>query len=261
MIRFLTLASGSSGNSTYVGTEDEGILIDAGVSTRRLTKCLEGAGVSLNTIKGVLVTHEHGDHVAGLEVLTRKCRLPVYCTEKTGERLQETLRAGEERCQYLTAGQTFEVGELKIESFPLSHDAADPVGFVVNYKGTRLGLATDTGVITSGTKKVLQGCQALILEANHDVEMLKKGRYPYPLKQRILSSVGHLSNEDAGSALLEVVCGDTEKVVLAHLSAENNRADLALDTVSVSLDRGGIGTKQLTVSVAPRNEPHPLIEV
>lgn len=260
MLRVCTLASGSSGNATYIGTKDEGVLIDAGISARQAVKLLASIGVEIEQIQGVLVTHEHKDHVAGLEVLTRRHDLPVYCTEKTGSHLEDVLDIAAERCRCFSAGETLTVGELKVESFSLSHDAADPVGYVINHKDTRVGVVTDTGVLTSKIRKALRHCQALVLEANHDLEMLQKGRYPYPLKQRILSAVGHLSNKDAGAGLLALASDETKHVVLAHLSAENNRADLARDTVKAALRRGKL-EKQPAVTVAPRLEPHPLIEV
>lgn len=263
-MRLTTLASGSSGNAIYVGDEDTSILIDCGLTGKKTTQALNEINSSPEKLAGIVVTHEHRDHVQGVGIMSRKYDLPIYATEKTWEALNsgELGKIAEKNQKYLMAGQGAEIGELKLEIFNTSHDAADPIGLSA-YKGNeKIGIATDSGCITTGMDKHLQNCDLLLIEANHDEGMLQVGPYPYYLKKRIKSEVGHLANTTTGNALAKWVGGETQQVVLAHLSKENNIPYLARKTVEEILTEAGINAGvELQVTVAPREETHPLVEV
>ena len=256
-MKVCTLASGSSGNAVYIEAEDTRLLIDAGMSGRAITSRLEAVGVSGEDLDAILVTHEHIDHIKGVGVLSRRFDLPVYATGATWQAMPSSVGViREENIRYLTAGSGLEIGSQQVEVFGTSHDAADSVGFTFFHGHSKIGLATDTGCLNNYIRQRLQGCDVLVFEANHDLQMLKNGRYPWSLKQRILSDRGHLSNAAAGHCLASLVTEQTKAVVLAHLSEENNRPDLAYATVAEILERNGLkpGT-DLTLEIAPRSEP------
>ncbi|MBS4025062.1 MAG: MBL fold metallo-hydrolase [Clostridia bacterium] len=263
-MRLTTLASGSSGNAIYLGDEKTNLLIDCGLTGKKTKESLKEIKVNPETVDGILVTHEHRDHIHGVGVLSRKYDLPIYATEKTWYALgcSEIGRIAEKNQQYLTAGKAVEIGEMKLEVFATSHDAVEPIGVVV-YKGTeKVGVATDTGCITAGMEKHLKDCNILLIEANHDEEMLEKGPYPHYLKKRIRGQEGHLDNVTTGNALTRWISGDTQQIVLAHLSKENNLPYLARKTVEDILTEAGINAGvEVQVTVAPREETHPLVEV
>lgn len=256
-MKFCTLMSGSSGNAFYVETSRTKLLIDAGQSGKAITQALEEAcGRSMDELDALLITHGHRDHILGAGVLARRYHLPVYATEGTWCEMDK--RAGtikEEQKNYIQAEDSLELGDLKIETFPVSHDAMEPVGFLLSSAKKRLGIATDSGVFTARMSRVLQNADCLVLEANHDLELLKNGSYPWPLKKRISSIVGHLSNEGAGQALLQTLGKNSQKVILAHLSAENNKPDLALDTVKNLLEENQCSLKEVDITIAPRFRP------
>ncbi len=232
------LASGSKGNATVISVDGKNFLIDAGISCRQLVQRLREAGYQPEDLDGVLLTHEHRDHVSGLSVLNRKYHLPVFANEATWRYIPQRGEMERACCRLLP--KCLETDGLKITSFNVPHDAAGTVGYVFTCAGARCVYLTDVGFITEEIKENVAGADALVLEANHDEEMLKKGTYPYALKQRILGTRGHLSNNAAGWLLAQMERLPGE-VFLAHLSQENNTPQLALNTVRGMLDAKEIG--------------------
>jgi phosphoribosyl 1,2-cyclic phosphodiesterase len=235
------------------------ILIDAGFSARDLAARLEARGVRPEEIQGIVVTHDHGDHTRGIGVFARKHGTPIFMTERTREACARLLRGVEDVRPYRPA-RPFTVGDVRIEPFLTVHDAADPVGLAIvdECTGLRLGLATDLGRPTAQIRHALAGCDLLILEANHDEVLLHASAYPTSVKRRIASSHGHLSNQAAARFAVELCHPRLAAVVLAHLSDECNRPDLALQVVGAALSRAG-WTGHL--QVAPRDEPSPFLDV
>lgn len=236
-----SIASGSSGNCIYMGTEHRHILIDAGISGKRIEEGLNGLGLKTSEMQGILVTHEHIDHVAGLGVLARRYGIPIYATAGTIAAVRQMSSVGkidEQLFRVIEAEKAFFVGDMKIEPIAISHDAAEPVAYQIGHGKKRAAVITDLGFYDAQIVKKLQKIDALVLEANHDVRMLELGPYPYSLKQRILSNRGHLSNENCGRLLGELLHDHFKAVVLAHLSKENNYPQLAYETVRVEVDMG-----------------------
>ncbi len=240
-MRMVSFASGSSGNCIYIGSDDTHILIDAGISCKRILESLSQIGLSPEDISAVVVTHEHNDHVKGLGVLAKKLGVPIYATAATISRLQE-LEFLEDYPDELfcpvTADAYFSIGDLELLPFSISHDAADPVGYRVRNGKKQAAVATDMGNYSQYTIDHLQGLNALLLEANHDINMLLTGRYPYYLKMRILSDKGHMSNENAGRLLNAVLNDSMQAILLGHLSKENNYEALAYEAVRLEIDQG-----------------------
>ncbi len=229
-ICFQTLASGSKGNAILVSNSCSRILIDAGLSCKELHRRMDQADIAASDLQGVVVTHEHQDHVRGVGVLSRRHDLPVYLTRGTLENLPQqvgTLAA----THLFRDGHSFNIGDFHITPFSISHDAHDPVGLVIESEGCKLGICTDLGVVTQLVRKKLEGCHGLVLEANHDVDLLINGPYPWHLKQRIRSRHGHLSNADSCELLNALFHDGLQSVVLAHLSETNNRPDLLMMSV------------------------------
>lgn len=262
-MKVYTLISGSSGNAIYIETARAKVMIDAGQSGKRISGALEEiCGRSPQELDGLLLTHGHRDHIIGAGVLARRYRLPVYATEGTWcelDSLPGTIK--EEQKNYISAGESLEIGDLKIEPFPVSHDAMEPVGYLLSEGKKSFGVAMDSGVFTAQMARMLTNVEGLILEANHDLEMLKNGSYPWPLKKRISGILGHLSNDIAGNALLRILGKATHKVMLAHLSAENNNPALALQTVQDILEMNQVNLDEVDVMVAPRYKPSAIISI
>jgi phosphoribosyl 1,2-cyclic phosphodiesterase len=229
------LASGSKGNATYISDGETSILIDAGLSGIELQRRLASRNLEPEKLNAVIVTHEHNDHVRGTGILSRRFKLPVYINRKTEAaspglgNLHETRR--------FECGYTFNIGNLTIHPFSLSHDAEDPTGFKISRNGTALAIATDLGIATAMVKQHLKGCNLLVLEANHDPKMLEAGPYPWHLKQRIQSRIGHLSNSDSKNLLHELQHDNLQHVILAHLSEINNTPQKAFDEVAKAITR------------------------
>ena len=261
MARFCTLFSGSGGNGTYIGSGGSGLLIDAGVSARRIEKALTEREIDPASITGIFVTHEHVDHVRGLGVLCRKHGIPVYANEMTwqGIFMKETNIPA--RCvRTFYTGEDFYIGGVNVHPFPIPNDANEPVGFAFSCQGIRCAVATDIGHIESTWIEAVSGCQALVLEANHDVEMVERGPYPQHLRRRILGRKGHLCNADCAKALLELVKKGAQAVSLAHLSADNNLPELAYNTVCETLFDAGIRVgEEVSVTVARRDRVSDMI--
>jgi phosphoribosyl 1,2-cyclic phosphodiesterase len=221
---FQVLASGSKGNSILVCSPKTRVLVDAGLSCKELVARLSKTPVPAAKLNALLITHEHSDHVNGAGTLSRRFDLPVYMTRGTLDNLNPKI--GLTGVTVFETGKSFEIGDLRIVPFAISHDAAEPSGFIIEHEGQRLGICTDLGVATQLVKVRLKDCHALVLEANHDVDKLLNGPYPWVLKQRIKSAHGHLSNEEACRLLEEVHHEKLQCVVFAHLSETNNHPDL-----------------------------------
>ena len=225
MLRFVVLGSGSKGNAVLVMSRQAKILIDCGFSLKRLRERVSDAGLSLDGLDAVFVTHEHGDHIHGLGVLARAIDVPVYVTQNTFKAFPD--RVGNVPCvHHFESGDSMHLKDMEIVSFQTSHDAKDPVSFTVNSAGAKIGFATDLGYVTQLVRTRLAGCHGLVLEANHCPDMLRNGHYPAQLQQRIRSRMGHLSNQDMSSLLSQLLHDDLQTVVLYHLSESNNCPDL-----------------------------------
>ena len=249
------LFSGSSGNSIFFSCGGVRLLVDAGMSAAREEAALREIGVDVRDLDGVLVTHEHVDHVRGLGVLCRKFGLPVYANEGTWQGILEREAGIPARCvRTFYTGEDFYIGGVSVRPFPIPHDACEPVGFTFAQQGMRCGVATDIGHIGKAWMDAVTGCQALVLEANHDVEMVERGPYPQRLRRRILGRNGHLCNADCAKALLELAKKGTRAVILAHLSVDNNLPELAYNTVCEALSGAGYAVgSDISVTVARRD--------
>ncbi|WP_319586908.1 MBL fold metallo-hydrolase [uncultured Desulfobulbus sp.] len=255
-MKFSVLGSGSKGNCTLVEAGSTRLLIDNGFSGKEIVSRLSTLGIAPETLTAIIVTHEHDDHIKGVGVLARRLNLPVYANEAT-HRVAE-LRVGVVPLRReFAAGEPFAINGLQVHPFSVSHDSADPVGFVVSDGTGSLGYCTDTGKITQLISHHLRQCQALVLEANHDVQMLKDGPYPLPLQQRVLSSRGHLANTDSLAFAAQLAEQRLRLVVLAHLSEINNHPDLVLREARQQLP----GVKTLRVLLAGQGQVSPLLEI
>lgn len=241
MARFCSLFSGSSGNCTYVSSGNSGILIDAGVSAKRIREALEARGVALSSIRGIFVTHEHSDHIAGVRVLAKQCDCPVYASKGTLLGMEKAHALPEGRIAALSAGEAVAVDDLQITAFATPHDTPESTGYAVETAdGTRLAVATDMGELTRPVFDLLCGCDLVLLESNHDVAMLRSGPYPPFLQERILSKRGHLSNAACAAALPALVNAGVTRILLGHLSDKNNTPSLAYNTSHAALSEAGI---------------------
>ena len=257
-----SFASGSSGNCFLIRTERTALLVDAGISGKQVSEGLAALELSPSDISAVLITHEHSDHIRGLKPVSRATGAPVYLSRGSFEGIPFARELQDVRL--FVPGDSFSVGDILVESFPTSHDAADPSGFSFSAGGRRVSVITDTGVMTGECFETVWDSDLFVLESNHDVSMLRIGRYPWFLKQRILSDMGHLSNEDAANALVEMLkkaedTGRSKKrmVLLAHLSKENNFPQMALATMENILTAGGC-RDAVRVEVLSRTERSPL---
>jgi len=239
MLRFTILGSGSSGNCAYLETDDVRILVDAGFSAKQIETRLASIGRSISDVQAIFLTHEHGDHVCGLPVLVKRHNIPVYCNRLTAEYLSAQM-PGFQGWRQFEAGATMELGDLRINSFSVPHDAYDPVGFMFYHALGNIGFLTDLGYATKLVIERVRAARALVLEANHDLRLLQEDtKRPWSVKQRILSRHGHLSNEAAAEVAAEVVTDGMEDLYLGHLSADCNSPLQARTTVSSKLEERG----------------------
>ena len=246
MLGFCPLASGSKGNCTYLGTPEAKILIDAGLSGRAITEKLAQIGVALDDIDAIVVTHEHHDHIQGLKTLAFRYNIPVFSNSETAKGIIEYL--GEcPKFKIFSTGEPFQFKDLLFHPFSIPHDTFDPVAFTVETQGLKLGFCTDLGFVTSLVQHKLKDCHYLLLEANHNRELVMNSRRPPMLKQRILGKNGHISNEESAELLRTVAHSGLKRVYLAHLSAECNAHALALQTISETLAKYGIDL-ELTIA-------------
>ncbi|MBU0986621.1 MAG: MBL fold metallo-hydrolase [Proteobacteria bacterium] len=249
------LASGSKGNAIYVSDGSTSILVDAGLSGIEIERRMKSKGLYPENLDAVLVSHEHGDHIQGVGVLSRRFNLPVYMTPKTKTAAAAQLGNIHDFKKF-ECGAAFKIENLTIHPFSISHDADDPAGFTISLDGTKIGIATDLGIATTVVKEHLKGCALLILEANHDETMLVNGPYPWPLKQRIQSRTGHLSNAASKNLLGAVLHDRLEYVMLAHLSETNNTPQKAISEVGRALTRN-----RTKLAVALQDESSALIHL
>lgn len=254
-MRFCSLASSSSGNSLFIEEEDTKVLVDAGLSGKRIKESLASIGVEIKELSAVLVTHEHGDHIKGVGVLSRKYDLPVYATEKTWGSMGEQIgKISEDNKFYIEKNKSLEFEGLKFECFSTSHDTVDPIGVTFCNKNSKGAIMTDTGKLTSSMLNNLLEADFLFCEANHDEGMVATGSYPWSLKKRVLGEKGHLSNKDLAEGLAKILSSNETELILGHLSEENNRPDLALDTVSSILEKNGLRIgKDVHIRTASKN--------
>ena len=243
---FCTLASSSGGNATLLRCGGTSVLLDAGISARRIKQALFQLGMTPDELDAVLVTHEHTDHVSGIATLTRQYDIPIYASRGTAR----CLRCAETALRIFGSGETFSVGTLTVHSFRTSHDAADSVDYRIETPDGSVGALTDTGFVTDAAADALAGVDLLLLEANHDIGVLQAGPYPYYLKQRILGQYGHLCNEAAADFALYCARHGTRDILLAHLSAENNSPAMAEYAVARRLQAEGVSVR---LAVAPKD--------
>lgn len=243
MIKMSVLASGSTGNATYVESDKGALLIDVGLTGKKMEGLFNQIDRDIKDVNGILVTHEHVDHIKGLGVLARKYQLPVYANENTWKAIErKDPNIPSDQKYIFNPYETKSIAGFDIESFSVSHDAIDPQFYIFHNDYKKLSMITDTGYVSDRMKGMIHGSDCFIFESNHDVDMLRMGRYPWKTKQRILSDEGHVSNEDAAYAMREVITGSTKRIYLSHLSRDNNMKDLARMSVAQVLNEHDIDT-------------------
>lgn len=254
--KFCSLSSGSSGNCQYIETENTRILIDAGFSGKRTEELLTSIDVNPNSIDAILVTHEHIDHTLGVGILSRRYDIPIYANSNTWIGMESIIKSVKEKnTKVFKTNSDFDIKDLSIHPINVSHDALEPVGYILYYKKYKISVITDTGWINDNIRNEIKDSNLYFMESNHDVKMLREGSYPWHLKKRIMSTHGHLSNEDAGTILGDVLSGNGEIIVLAHLSQDNNLPQLAYNTVRESIMSQGIDVdKDLRLNLSHRDK-------
>lgn len=261
-MKICSIASGSSGNCLYVGSKDTNLLVDVGVTAKRIEQGLNGIDIKPDTLQGILVTHEHSDHIAGLNILARRYGIPIYGTYETLQAIQGKKAANpipKELFKPIKADQAFQINDITVEPFSISHDASNPVCYTMQAEGHKVGVATDLGMYDEYIVEKLKDSDVLMVEANHDINMLMVGKYPYYLKQRILGQFGHLSNESSAGLISKLLNHKLRYVLLGHLSRENNMEELAFETVCYELTHQGCDLNRLKLSVAQREAPSPIV--
>lgn len=252
MIKFQSIVSGSSGNCTLVCCDKTKILIDCGISGKKITAYLNDMGINPEEIDSILVTHEHIDHTSGVGIISRKYHIPIIASEGTWEGM-EIGKIPEENMRVFSKNNSMEIGRVRVTPFDIPHDAMQPTGYVMEAENKKFAIATDIGHITDGIFENLSGCDAVLLESNYDENMLHTGPYPVHLKQRIEGQRGHLANKDAGILASYLAKNGTKKIMLGHLSNENNSPEIAFSEVARELEFSGIQPgKDVMLSVAPR---------
>lgn len=257
-MKFTPLASGSSGNSFLLQSNGSALLIDAGLSGKQITMRLERVGVDTGSLRGILVSHEHSDHVKGVGVLSRKFKLPVFVNSGTWRAVRKSV-GQVHQLEIFETGRIFEIDRFRVHPFSVPHDCADPVGFRISSGAAKIGIATDLGTPTALVTSLLTGVQLVVLESNHDPRMLRDGPYPWELKQRVRSRLGHLSNEESAQLLERIVSDELQAVILAHMSETNNRPELALRCARESLRE--FLAQRGTIHCAFQDEVGPTIEL
>lgn len=265
-MRFVSIASGSSGNCIYIGSDNTHILVDAGISGKKIEQGLGEIGIKGEELSGILVTHEHSDHIKGLGILARKYGAPVYATRETLEEIEANTALGKYPRELLTPIRPdveFSIGDLEVKPFSIDHDAANPVAYRVQHGKRSVAVATDMGHFDQYIIENLQELNAILLESNHDIHMLETGPYPYYLKRRIMGDHGHLSNENAGRLLNHIVHDDLKHILLGHLSKENNFEDLAYETVKLEITQGDnpYDASDFSITVASRDKMSEIITI
>jgi phosphoribosyl 1,2-cyclic phosphodiesterase len=257
-MRLCSIASGSSGNCIYVGCDNTHLLVDTGISKKRIDAGLKELEIKGEELEGILITHEHSDHIQGLGVFSRKYEVPIYATPGTIEGIKNYAPLGKLPGGLLNPihiDESFVIGDITVDPFGISHDANEPAGYRMSYQGKSVAVATDLGIYNEYTVSKLQMLDAVLLEANHDIHMLEVGSYPYYLKRRVMGDKGHLSNESSGRLLCDILHNNLKHILLGHLSKENNYAELAYETVKLEVTLGNNDYKgeDLNMSVAKRD--------
>ena len=265
-MRLCSIASGSSGNCIYTGSDDTHILVDTGISKKRIEAGLKELEIKGEELEGILITHEHSDHIQGLGVFSRRYEVPIYATAGTIEGIRASRSLGripEGLLREVKVDAPFTLGDLEIKPFAISHDANEPSGYRIEQGDKAVAVATDLGVYDEYTIGYLKRLDAVLLEANHDVHMLEVGSYPYYLKQRVLGERGHLSNELSGRLLCDILHEDLRHIMLGHLSQENNYAQLAHETVKLEITLGNnpYNGNDFPIEVARRDMISNIIEI
>lgn len=263
-MRMQSIASGSSGNAIYVGSEQTHLLVDAGISGKRIEEGLNTLDICGTDLDGILITHEHSDHIGGLGVLSRRYHVPIYATAGTVEAIKNTSAMGKMDLSLfheIKSDVDFTIKDMTISPFAISHDAAEPVAYTFGCGEQKSAICTDLGTYDAYIVSKLENMDVVFLEANHDVRMLQLGRYPYPLKQRILGKKGHLSNEASGRLLVQILHDRMKRVVLSHLSSENNLPELAYEAVrlEVTMSDTPYHGDDFKIEIARRSEPSPCV--
>lgn len=240
-IYFCSLASGSKGNCHFISDGEDFILVDVGLNGKQVEKKLSEINIDPNRISGIIISHEHRDHVSGAGVLSRRFDIPIYANRGTWEGMLPIIsKVDKNNIKIFNTDKTFKIGKFTVHPYSISHDARDPVGFSIENSGVKVSITTDLGCINQVILEKVKGSNLVVLESNHDVNMLKVGKYPYFLKRRILSDEGHLSNEAAGNAILELLKQNVTSFLLAHLSRDNNFPELAYETVKNIMEENNI---------------------
>ena len=261
---FCSLYSGSSGNSMFITSDRAKILIDAGLPGKKIDEALKAIDEETKNIDGIFITHEHSDHIKGVGVISRKYDIPIYANADTWSAMEGSLgKIKEHNIKVIDKRSVTEIGDLNIKAFNIPHDASGPMGYTVSDGKKNISVATDFGTFTREIYDNVKDSEVILLESNHDVNMLKFGPYPYQLKRRILSEIGHLTNDDCGNAIVELVkCGNNKKIILGHLSNTNNQPDLAYATVLDVLNDNGIkNNEDIILTMANRHNPSSYIKI
>jgi len=260
---FSVLASGSTGNAFYIGTEKERILVDAGLSGKQIDRLFDEVGLNPKDLTKILVTHEHSDHIKGLGIIARKYNLPIYANAKTWKAMERSIgKLTLDQKFHFELGEVKTFGDIDVESFGVSHDAVEPMFYTFHHAGKKVSLVTDLGYVSERIKKTVENSDALIFESNHDVSMLQMGRYPWNVKRRILGDYGHVSNDDCALALEDIIGDQTKRIYLAHLSKDNNMKELARMSVEDHLKGADfpIGS-EITIHDTDPTTPTPIYQV
>lgn len=261
-MKFCSLYSGSSGNSIFIASDNTKVLIDAGLAGKKIDDALKHIGEESSSIDGIFITHEHIDHIKGVGVLSRKYDIPIYANDNTWAVMEKNIgKIKEHNIRIMDRRSSITINDLEIRSFNIPHDAIAPVGYTVSSAGKNASVVTDFGVFTEEIRDNIIDSDIILLESNHDVNMLRMGPYPYKLKLRVLGENGHLSNEDCGSAIVSLLKNDKKKqIVLGHLSGTNNHPDLAYQTVVDVLSANGIRPgDDVILQLASRHNPSEII--
>lgn len=262
MLKFCSLYSGSSGNSFLIQSEYINILVDAGVSGKKIVDALSSINVDINNISAILITHEHTDHTQSIAILSKKYDIPVYANKKTWEAMKEKKdKILDSNIFYFTNNKPFTLNDLTILPFDVPHDAADPCGFTISDSISKVSIATDIGHMTNGILENLKDSKFILLESNYEPDVLKCSSYPYKLKERIFSPIGHLSNLDAGKTISYLSNFGEKKIMLGHLSRENNFPELAYNSVLEEMKNNNCNIENINLSVADRFSPSAFFEV
>lgn len=262
MLNFTSLYSGSSGNCLFVESNNAKILIDAGVSLKKIEKGLESINIEPSDLNAIIVTHEHSDHIQSLGNLSKKFDLPVFATSKTFDAMpKQTEKISSNNQKNININETFSIGDIEILPFHIPHDAADPCGFTLFSNNTKISIATDVGHMTNDILKHIDGSKFILLESNYDSNVLKYTKYPFKLKERIAGPTGHLSNKIAGQTINYLIKSGLKNAVLGHLSKESNFPELAYQTVLNEILSDGTNIENFRLSVASRDLPGKKINI